>query len=283
MKRTTAGLGTGLMALGSGGIAQPYVAPPTHLEITIDEVRAGHAQMSELAELRLPRYLFEGEDLIPSAITDEGTDSKNNEGDEIAVHVDIDLATKYMFRGATLDNKPVIQTVISASKGDFTTIGFLNYALSTGQITETDFTLEYSTAWKKDLVIASGYTHLDFPNTGFPSTQEVYVGAIFEDALLNPELFAFYDFMDGNGLYAELGISKPFDFSDTSLTAEAKLGYNNSFFRDSNGLSHFEVGASSEKNLTDRLSAHAAIKHSHAMAKEFQDKTWFEFGLGYDF
>jgi len=83
-----------------------------------------------------------------------------------------------------------------------------------------------------------GYNSYIFPDRDQFNTAEVFVNCKLDDSyffrteqpILSPYLFAAYDFVEGKGVYLELGISHDFVIEDTNftLTPQAHVAYVNS-------------------------------------------------------
>jgi len=153
-----------------------------------------------------------------------------------------DYFGEYVFRGFNFSKDPVVQENILVNYKNFTAWLFGNYNTKTRDIDEQDLIVDFTTPInkKEDLLLSLGWGIYTFPKTPVPKTQEIYAGLTLENPkLLNPNLFLFHDFKDGNGNYIEAALSKDIKGIDLS----AKLGYNNHYYRDRSGFSHLEFTA----------------------------------------
>jgi len=190
-----------------------------------------------------------------------------------------DCFSKYVSRGMTYSENPVIQPSISVNKGSLTAIGITNFDTQCSEFNEYDLVLDY-TKTAGNITFSSGYGLYTFPGTEMQKTEEVYASATLEKTF-RPTLKAVYDFDKGKGLYAELSAGKDISIGKTTISATGKLGYNNKYFREKSSLSNLEVNLSmpieSGKNMTIR----PCINCSKALDLDFIDQ--FYAGLNLEF
>jgi hypothetical protein len=194
----------------------------------------------------------------------------------------IDYQTKYVYRGATYSDKPVIQPVATAGIGPVSATWFGSIDYATKTLNESDVTLDI-THPVGPVSLSGGITWLSFPNTDIPSTTEVYAGVTLDEVPATPSLFVFHDFQDGKGTYAELSVSKDFKVLDIPLSASAKLGYNHHYFRKETGFSHVELGVSSPIDLGKGWTISPMLKYSRALSKDFKNEVYAGISIGYKF
>ncbi|MBW3015461.1 hypothetical protein KY330_03500 [Candidatus Woesearchaeota archaeon] len=176
-----------------------------------------------------------------------------------------ELLSRYVFRGFTFSDKPVLQLTTTANRGNFSLIGFGNYIFRQQQITEADLTLDYTRQIGNKLTLSTGYSLLHFPNTEMSKTQEFY--AIFNSSKkLKPNLTLVHDFDGGKGEYAELSLQKGID----NLILKLSAAYNHHYYRSESGLSHYltSVSIPMRKNLT------AIIAYQGSLYDGFDDKAY---------
>ena len=138
------------------------------------------------------------------------------------------LASRYVWRGQILSEGLVLQPTVGITLGGFGANLWSNVDLDNNEedddgivMNETDLTLNY-TLPVGPVSLTGGFIHYDFDGG---DTQELYLtGALA--TLLNPSLSLYYDFDEGDGLFAILAASHGFPVGPVSLTAGASLGFN---------------------------------------------------------
>lgn len=220
----------------------------------------------------------------------EAAETEGQDKPRFGLSLRTDILSKYIFRGFTYFEEPVAQPTIAASYGNdrygnITLAGFGNFDMNLAKLNELDLMVEYAKQLGK-LKLAAGYGQFTFPNTTLPETQEFY-GTASIDTLLNPTITAVYDFDQGEGIYAEGGISHnievgKIDSTTFTLSASAKLGYNNHYFMTDSGFSHAE--ASLALPITNgKLTLIPSITRTEALNKNFQSRTWGGVRIEYKF
>jgi hypothetical protein len=138
------------------------------------------------------------------------------------------VASRYVWRGQTLSQGIVVQPTVGVTLGGFSANLWSNVDLDNDEedddgvvMNETDLTLSYSMPIGP-VSLTGGFIHYDFDGA---DTQEFYLtGALA--VLLNPTLSLYYDFDEGDGGFAVLGVSQGFPVGPISLTAGASVGFN---------------------------------------------------------
>jgi len=188
----------------------------------------------------------------------------------ISLHATTDILSKYVLRGYSYSEKPVMQETLTASYNDVSLIGFMNYDLDTRNLNELDLTMDItkrigSATW------SAGYTLLSFPNSNYKKTQEIYA-EITLDTLLNPQVKVYHDFDEGRGTYAELSCRHMFGSGQARVSASAALGYNRHYYRARSGLSHAEFRLSLPVQANEKVAITPFIDYSKSLDKDFQDE-----------
>lgn len=171
----------------------------------------------------------------------------------------VDVASAYVFRGATLFDKPVAQPYISANIACGLTFGaWSNIALDdsktyggeAGKISEVDLSVEYALPLGKSPIGASAvYTQYTYPNTvtgegtiedpteSAEDDSEIGLKLALQtdcalDQAINPTLAVFYG-LDGaidKAMYVELGVGHDVELNkDLAFGLGGTLGYANGF------------------------------------------------------
>jgi uncharacterized protein (TIGR02001 family) len=112
-------------------------------------------------------------------------------------------ATRYLWRGITLNRDPVVQPSVNLEQGGFS-LNFwgsvdttdwgenAGYGDRTGRLTETDYTGEYSRDLAEKVSLALGFITYTYPNTELDSTTEIYF-RLGLDVPLQPTLSYYVD------------------------------------------------------------------------------------------
>ncbi|MFC1498085.1 TorF family putative porin [Verrucomicrobiota bacterium] len=172
------------------------------------------------------------------------------EGSEVSVSVDV--ASAYVFRGATFNDGLVVQPGLEVAGlvtfGVWGNLDIDDYdgALEDGQFSELDIYASYDLPLDLDpLGLSVGYTEYLYPSGGGDADREISLSAGF-DFIFSPSLAVFYGIDGGieEMLYIELGLGHEFPIS-SEINGEVSiaLGYVDPDGGDA-GFSHADVSAS---------------------------------------
>ena len=135
----------------------------------------------------------------------------------------VDVLSNYVWRGQNLVNDGiVIQPTVGVEKDGFAMEYWANYSTDSGENTETDLTVSYSTT-KGKISYEIGYINYDL--LGAPDTQEIYL-SIALDAFLSPYFTIYYDFDEGDGAFAIVGVDSSKEIGGYTLNCGASVGIN---------------------------------------------------------
>lgn len=218
--------------------------------------------------------------LAPVAAKPAQLEEQEKEKPKVNLSLRTDWLSRYMFRGFALSEGPVLQPSIAVNYRDFTLIGFANFDDLTGKFNEADFTVDFTRPIGK-ATFSVGYTNINFPNTETPKTQEFYAAAGIE-TLLKPSIIVVHDFNEGNGDYAEIGIGHNLKIEKTTISLKGRLGYNNHYYREESGFSHFEAGISMPVPA-GKFTITPSIIRTESLDNHFQSQTWGIISVKYDF
>ncbi len=134
-------------------------------------------------------------------------------GDEVAIDLSVPYYSKYVSRGLTTTDDPVLQPGATLSYKGFCFNVWGNYNLTDkigkkDKFTEVDLTGEYAFE-VGDFTIPVGVVHYLYPNNTQPGTTEIYAGVSYK-WLVTPALKVYRDVGDVNGTYANLTVSREF-------------------------------------------------------------------------
>ncbi|HTF89321.1 MAG TPA: hypothetical protein VK843_12995 [Planctomycetota bacterium] len=147
---------------------------------------------------------------------------------------DLPLLTKYVFRGAVLNDRPVLQPdlfLTFADERQSMTVGvFGNLETSgehdrRGEFTEIDYTLDYGRS-TGPLDWTIGVAHYEYPRMHLAGSSESYVIVSYRDVLITPSLEWWHDFDEVDGSYLNFQLSHSFGLGeDWSLDVMAGAGF----------------------------------------------------------
>lgn len=198
--------------------------------------------------------------------------------ESVSTNVDLAYVSKYVWRGTVPNSDPAFQPSITLTHPSGASFNFwgsmdtTNISGNSGNFTEQDYTLTY--AWKS---MSAGYIYYSFPNTTYPSTQELFFNTPL-GSKLPISLALNYDFDEAKGLYAALNTSYAYAMkSGKTLSLSAKLGfatsdYNNFYFygTDKTGLVDLVLGTSMPFE-TGKMKITPSVTYSTVVNSDLKD------------
>lgn len=186
----------------------------------------------------------------------------------IEISADIAINSKYIWRGITLDDDPVMQQGIYATAYGFTATIWGSFDIDADDSRnsdEVDYVIDYTHEIKK-FSLSLGHTYYEYP-TSNTATREFYIGAGV-DLPLSPALTWYHDYGEedsggGDGNYLVLDLSHSFDLGDSpvDLYFSGHVGYNNELFIKGDG-GDVAIGAGLTVPLTKKISFSPNINYS---------------------
>jgi hypothetical protein len=168
------------------------------------------------------------------------------------------IFSKYIWRG--MDQNPdanfVVQSGADLSAKGFTLSWWGNFDENTGNLTETDVTLDYSFDPVKLVSVSVGNILYDVD--GYNTDNELYLGATL-NTLLSPSFKVYYDYDEANnaGLFYTLSVSHSLDLAKgLALNLGALASYNqksDALVGKYSGFHNAELSASVDYAVTDQL------------------------------
>lgn len=160
----------------------------------------------------------------------------------LAVSADTAISSKYIWRGITLDDDPVIQPGIYLSAYGFTASVWGSFELQSHDdlsSSEVDYVLDYTHNFGK-FSLCLGHTYYDFPGSDAFS-KEFYAGAGL-NTFLSPCLKFYHDYGSeedggGNGEYLVLSLAESLPWGSKGITLDlgGHVGYNRRLFMNGEG------------------------------------------------
>lgn len=161
--------------------------------------------------------------------------------DRTALSAQVSLASRYLFQGIDYsDSHPVLQPEFTVERAGGSLTGWANFDLHERHVNELDGLLAYT--WEgESLSLTPGYAYYHYPNRSWGSSQEVYLDISYA-TLLAVSLSAHYDFDEGDGAYATLGISHSIGGPSGTLEVGSNLFYQRNYY-DQTGIPSLEFSA----------------------------------------
>lgn len=212
--------------------------------------------------------------------------AQGEEAPEWTTGLDLSVYSRYVWRGITLTDDPVLQPSLTFKHANgFTSNIWGNMDLGdandmSGEFNELDYTVDYS--WTSGpTTMSAGLIYYTFPNTDAGSTAEVYFGAGV-DAPLSPSLTVYYDFKEVDGYCAKFGIGHCINIpmgqdkgSPCDLGLSVGYGssdYNAAYFGPNDGgFNDLTLSASTTFDLNKRLSLTPSINYSTIIDSDLGD------------
>jgi len=173
--------------------------------------------------------------------------------------VEAAMYSRYIWRGFDLNpqNKRVFQPSLTFPVGNrgFSVNLWGSFSLADRDLDELDLTLSWRFSAGEDFYVTVGavqygwYFARDFTWKDHTS-RELFITLEKDIRGFSPEFSLFWDFANGSGLYARLGISHTSELCcGTSLEISAALGYNHRQWIKGSGFSDLDLGISAPWRL----------------------------------
>lgn len=190
---------------------------------------------------------------------------------------------KYLWRGFDLSGgQPVVQGGADLSAGNFTLSYWSNWQLKTsdsagipsGEVTETDIILDYSTDIGEMLSVSAG--NIWYSLEAAEDTNELYLSATV-NTLLSPTLAMYWDWdaAEEEGLYFTADISHSLALMENlSMSLGALVSYNlhsDYAVGDYAGFHNYELSVGFDYVLTDQLSVSPSFAFSSGISSAAKD------------
>jgi len=197
------------------------------------------------------------------------------------------IYSQYLWRGLDFSgNLPVVQGGLDVSLGKFSVGYWTNMQLVTdesdpllesGEVTETDIVLDYSTDLSELVSMSVGnITYAFNDSVNFPTTNELYLGVTL-NTLLSPSLTVYWDWDEArkdsrDGLFYALSVGHTFELMDkAALNLGALASYNEESVGAYNDFHNYELSASLDFSPMENLTVSPSILFSDAIASDARD------------
>ena len=161
-------------------------------------------------------------------------------GDAPSLGFDIsaDYVGKYIWRGQNLQDDGAFQPSVNLTYGNLSANIWASTELSkinnnSGEVTEIDYSLDYSDTLVEGIGYSIGLINYVFPNTGLEDTTELYAGLSF-DCFLSPSITWYNDIDEVNGSYLSFGVGHTFEnvIGEVPADISASLGWGSASYND---------------------------------------------------
>jgi uncharacterized protein (TIGR02001 family) len=182
------------------------------------------------------------------------------------------LSSMYLWRGFDLSNgDPVVQGGMDVSVEGLTFSYWSNLDLDSGELNETDFTIDYGMALSE--LVAIGFGNVFYALDGAPDTNELYLG-ISLNTLLAPTLTLYYDYDEAeeDGLFYTLAIGQDLKLTEgLRLSLGGLVSYNQKSDYAVGNYSdwhNYELSLAADYAPTEQLSISPFVIFSDAISDE---------------
>ncbi len=214
-----------------------------------------------------------------------------------SVHVSgqVDLFSSYIWRGFDLNptHQPVMQPSVTFAFGDSGLSANVWFSISSvdRQLDETDFTLSYDFKISENVALSAGFIHyawyltknFDFDDN---TTHEFYLTAALPKVPLSPGLSVYYDFHNGDGIYAALSLAHSLKLKkNAAVDLSASLGYNDGIWLeedDDTGISDLSLGAA-VPIVVGKVTLTPFVNYTIVFLDDVSEENHFWFGLSVTF
>jgi hypothetical protein len=167
------------------------------------------------------------------------------------------LASQYEFRGAHLTTSPVVQPEVHLTAGPVSAAVWASAALTDrthyGSADEVDVVLSYAAPAFAGIGVVTGAVAYVLPNQPAFSAAEHVTAEVFASVALplplHPHLSLYYDFVHGDGFYAEAAAAQHVGLAGIGFEVEGVVGYDAGQFGADPTFSHAAVGVAKELHL----------------------------------
>lgn len=152
------------------------------------------------------------------------------EAPTVGFDIGADYVGKYIWRGQNLQDDGAFQPSVNLTYGNLSGNIWASTELSdingnSDEITEVDYSLDYSGDLFEGVGYSIGVINYTFPNTGLEDTTEIYAGLSF-DCPLNPSVTLYNDVDEVNGSYVSFGIGHSVNLTENvPVDISATLGW----------------------------------------------------------
>lgn len=204
---------------------------------------------------------------------------------EVSGDVYVGYYDKYLWRGFNLSgSKPVVQGGVDLSANGFTVSYWSNYqardaanaGLESGDVTETDITLNYTVPTPELVSVNVGNILYDVD--GYPTTNELY-GKVGLNTLLAPSVTVYWDYdeCEEDGVFITAAIGHTFAVTDKlgiSAGAAANYNYGSDFaVGDYHGWHNYELSLGASYAVTENVSITPSFLFSERMSSSAKEKS----------
>ncbi len=183
----------------------------------------------------------------------------------------VGIYSSYMWRGFELHEDVAIQPSVGITYGGFGANLWSDVNADTGEITETDVTVNY--AFSKDM-FGFDIGYIFYGLEGIDETQELYV-AVSYDTLLSPSLTLYYDFDEGDGAFIVASVGHDVAVNkDIAVSLGASMSYNAESeyaIGDYSALHNGEISVSTSIPVYEAISISPMLAYSFSLSDDAEE------------
>jgi hypothetical protein len=212
--------------------------------------------------------------------------------------VDNTFTNKNMFFGMNYGNMPLNQLYVETGNKNVSLGTWSNFNIEKANLLEVDLTAtvkkEFKFKNKYTLLLQPGVGYYTFPNSETPDYKEIYLKTSFTGLPVDVSLRTGKLFGEGfsntdisSGSTIDLNVSKTFKLSDKlSVSGNAEVVYNSTFFCDAKGISHTSATASVVYSPLENISITGSVIGQKKVDKDIdgvKTEGYFKLSATYNF
>lgn len=182
------------------------------------------------------------------------------------------LHSMYLWRGFDLSKgDPVVQGGMDVSLSGITFSYWSNLDLDSGELNETDVTIDYSTDLGEKVSLSVG--NIFYALEGLRDTNELYLGVTL-NTLLSPSVTVYYDYdrAEETGIFCTASIGHDLELAEgLSFSLGALISYNlESDYAVGNysALHNYELSLSGSYAISEQISIEPYLTYSDALSND---------------
>ncbi|WP_303723059.1 TorF family putative porin [Malonomonas rubra] len=187
----------------------------------------------------------------------------------------VGISSMYLWRGFDLsDSDPVVQGGMDVSFKGFTLSYWSNLDLDSGELNETDYTIDYS--FDPSEMVSLSVGNIFYALDGAKDTNEFYLGVSL-NTILAPTLTVYYDYdeADEAGMFYTLSIGHDLELAEgLSLSLGGLISYNQESdyaIGNYDDWHNYELSASADYAVTEQISVSPYVIFSDALSDDAED------------
>ncbi|MCF7871950.1 hypothetical protein K9L97_02855 [Candidatus Woesearchaeota archaeon] len=217
---------------------------------------------------------------------------------DLTAYLEKKIINKNMFYGMnfvdekTGKDKAMMQPYIEITKGPITYANWTNFDLKNGRTDEIDHTLkltkQYELGQKDNITISPSIAMYTFPNSNLKDEKAIALETTYTGNTMpfdiNIRIEKILNGQKTNGVLINSTISKTTNITNNiTSTAKTSTAFNNKYFSNNSGITHFDISANISYNLGKGLAITAEGTYQQKIDKEFKQliktEPYFKFAI----